>query len=181
MKLITALLLFVLFLFSSVGYAETESTRLRIEKETMVKWVMLNSHDKITSAKAKKIVEYAYDYSAKNNVDVLFVLSVLKIESGFREKVKSVYGAKGIMQVYPPAHKDKLKGRNPYDLQVSLEVGTLVLRECMDRFHNDLYKTSNCYSGGGGKKYYNAVTSFKKEIDRSIVLALFEAEENLSN
>jgi soluble lytic murein transglycosylase-like protein len=168
-------------MFTSLSHAQTLEDTFKFERQALVNWIMKNSHDKINLIRARKILDNAYLYANKNFIDPLVVLSIMKTESGFRDKVTSSYGAKGILQVVPRFHQDKLKGRNPYDLIVSLEVGTQVLKDCMDKYQGNLYKTSNCYSGGGGKKYYNHVVMNRKDIIRSVILSQFEAEEPLSN
>jgi len=57
---------------------------------------------------------------------------MMRNESGFESTAKSKQGAKGLMQVMPKYHREKISSRNPYDVVVSIDVGARVLREYLD-------------------------------------------------
>lgn len=120
-------------------------------------WIYDNSVEKVSIQQATKIARIAYTESSNENVNPHLVLALMKTESSFNETAISNHGAKGLMQVIPRFHKDKLKGRSPTNSSVSIEVGTKILSDCLNKHSYNVLKGLNCYSGGGGAKYRDAV------------------------
>lgn len=179
-KIIKSILIGLSVMFSLMCYSSPldsihQHRRINMEKEALVKWVFDNSHNKISEGKAKQIINYAYEYSSQYKIDPLLVLSIIKIESGFREKVRSPYGATGLMQVVPRFHKNKLKGRDPSNISVSIEVGSHILREYLDTTDKDLRRALNKYSGGS-KVYYRKVAKTHHSIATHLVEYSFSNE-----
>jgi soluble lytic murein transglycosylase-like protein len=134
------------------------------EQEASVEWVKNNAHDNISDTHAHKIVINAYAQAFSKNLNPHMVLSIIKNESGFRDNVKSHEGALGLMQVIPKWHRDKFQGRSPTNSVVSIEVGTTILSDCLDKFNNNHFKSLNCYSGGGGNKYFSKVKMIQEDL-----------------
>lgn len=154
--------------------------RVRNEKKALVEWVMENAHYKtgkfaMTPDKAAKIVENAYFNGAVEGVDPLLVLAVAKTESGFRSNISSNAGAKGMMQVIPKYHKEKLQSRDPYRVSVSIEVGTKIIKEYLSASNNNTRKALDKYSGGA-KQYYTKVSRTHKSISKHLVEYAFANE-----
>jgi soluble lytic murein transglycosylase-like protein len=175
--------LFTFLFFFSLSFAslpaQSQTQRLTSEKTALVNWVFENSTHPVSFSKALKIVSSAIRFSEKQNLDPLLVLAMIKVESGFKDTARSGYGAKGLMQVVPRWHRDKLKGRNPYDTDVSVEVGTQVLKDCLDKRNGRLATTLACYSGGA-KLYYHKVAYNHTHMTKAIVEYQFEKEENIN-
>lgn len=140
------------------------------EKEAVTRWVMDNAQVDLPASKAAAIVRHAYLYAFHNELDPLLVLSVMRTESGFKERAASSGGARGLMQVIPYWHRDKLKGRSPFNPQVSIEVGSRVLGDCAKK-HSSTLRVLSCYSGGGGKRYYRKVMAQRSSLQRTIYSA----------
>ena len=72
------------------------------------------------------------------SVDPLLILAVICVESRFNPVAESTFGAKGLMQVIPKFHKEKLVKHGGDDAlldpEVNILVGAQVLREYMKRF-----------------------------------------------
>ena len=83
------------------------------------------------------IVSSAYRAGAEHRVDPLLILAVVAIESRFNPLAESVFGAKGLMQVMPKYHKDKLPqpGGDSALLEpdINIQVGAKILREYLRR------------------------------------------------
>lgn len=139
-------------------------------------WVVDNAHTKLTYDRANSIVRKVFEISKQHAVDPVFVLSIIQTESGFQERAKSSHGARGLMQVIPYWHRDKLRGRDPLIAGVNVEVGTRVITDCLDKFDNSSHRALNCYSGGGGKKYASKVAANHAKMRSSITAYLFEKE-----
>lgn len=176
-SLIAFVALFVtLVTHSTPLYDISDAERIQAEKEALVPWVMDNSHKKIDAVKAKRIVDYIYEYALENSLDPLLLLAIAKNESGFREKVRSSAGATGMMQVIPKYHREKLNNRDPMLMRVSIDVGAKIVREYMSKANNNLRKALNFYSGGGGKKYYANVSKTHKQIATHLIEYSFTNE-----
>lgn len=85
-------------------------------------------------------VAAAYRAGEKNSVDPLLILAVMAVESRYNPVAESTVGAKGLMQVMPKYHLDKLvdHGGEPALLEpdVNIQVGTQILREYQRRFRD---------------------------------------------
>src|SRR5258706_6071343 len=83
------------------------------------------------------IVSSAYRAGAEHRVDPLLILAVVAVESRFNPVAESVFGAKGLMQVLPKYHREKLSGHCGatalLEPEVNIQVGTQILREYLRR------------------------------------------------
>jgi soluble lytic murein transglycosylase-like protein len=87
--------------------------------------------------------------STKNGVDPSVVREVARQESGFRPCVVSPKGAEGLMQLMP-ATQDQFKVADPFNPMASLDAGTKLLRQLLDRYHGDLSLALSAYNAGAG-------------------------------
>ena len=134
------------------------------EREALVAWVNQNSHRSVDERKARQIVEDAYEYAQLRNLDVTLVLAVIRVESNFEANAAHKHGSRGLMQVIPYWHRDKLKGRNVMNPRVNVEVGTQILADCSKKTNGNLLRALSCYSGGQGNKYANKVVTRQRQI-----------------
>jgi soluble lytic murein transglycosylase-like protein len=83
-------------------------------------------------------VATAYRAGDEQRVDPLLILAVMAIESRYNPVAESVAGARGLMQIIPRYHLDKLEphGGEPVLLhpEVNIQVGAQILREYQRRF-----------------------------------------------
>lgn len=149
------------------------------ERNALAQWVQQKASKKITLERSKKYVDQAYLHSFSNQLDPLVVLAMMKVESGFIETAKSYIGAKGLLQVWPKWHKDKLKGRDPFNPNVSIEVGSEILKDCIDVPKSYFQKVMKCYSGGA-KNYANKVLREHVELSHVVAQALDEEKQTLA-
>lgn len=172
----------VFFSFAAVAnhsYFYSDEITVKSEQSVITAltlWVVDNAHTNLTYDRANAIVKGVFERSKQHNVDPLLVLSIIQTESGFHEKAKSSHGARGLMQVIPYWHRDKLKGRDPLVAGVNIEVGTRIITDCLDKFDNNTMGALNCYSGGGGRKYVGKVASNHAKMRTSVTAYLFEKE-----
>lgn len=159
---------------SPIAYAQAVPN-----KDVLEGWVRENASVKLPENKLRRIISAAKASAALNDLNPTLILSVIMTESGFKDTSKSAYGATGLMQVVPRWHEDKLKGRNPYDVSTSIEVGVQILKDCWDKSKHNLKVTLSCYSGGGGKQYYKKVMSHHGDL-KEYIKASEKAEENES-
>lgn len=87
---------------------------------------------RVASDAIEQFVGEAYSVGQKANLDPLLILAVVAIESRFNPIAESAYGAKGLMQVVPRFHPEKLVAHGGDDAllepSVNLQVGTQILK-----------------------------------------------------
>ena len=99
---------------------------------------MLAKRFRVAQEAVGGFVAAAYRVGKDTSVDPLLILAVICVESRFNPVAESTFGAKGLMQVIPRFHKEKLVGHGGDDAlldpEVNILVGAKVLREYMKRF-----------------------------------------------
>jgi soluble lytic murein transglycosylase-like protein len=85
----------------------------------------------------------------KNGVSSDVVREVARQESGFRPCVVSPKGAEGLMQLMP-ATQGQFNVADPFNPMTSLDVGTKLLKQLLDRYHGDLSLALSAYNAGAG-------------------------------
>jgi soluble lytic murein transglycosylase-like protein len=83
-------------------------------------------------------VATAYRAGNESKVDPLLILAVMAVESRYNPVAESALGAKGLMQVIPKFHGDKLLEHGGetalLDPHVNIQVGAQILHEYLRRF-----------------------------------------------
>lgn len=125
------------------------------QDEIRITEFVLRTNPDLDKPSTTHLVNSVFQHSLKYSVDPILVLSIIYAESRFRPSVSSHYGAKGLMQVVPRWHLEKLDGRDPYDIDVNIDVGTMILRECMKKTNYRVHRALTCYSGGADPETYN--------------------------
>lgn len=102
--------------------------------------------DPIAQPELSEMIDNA---AAKNGVEPSVVREVARQESGFRPCVVSPKGAEGLMQLMP-ATQDQFNVADPFNPQTSLDAGTKLLKQLLDRYHGDLSLALSAYNAGAG-------------------------------
>lgn len=96
-------------------------------------------------------VRIAHAAGHQIGLDPLLILAVVAVESQFNPIAESVAGAKGLMQVIPKYHEDKLEGfggeEAVFDPRINILVGTQILKEYLSRAGNNLSTALQMYAG----------------------------------
>jgi len=91
----------------------------------------------IAPGATERMVAAAHRAAAEVNLDPLLVLAVIAIESRFNPIAESVMGAKGLMQIIPKYHLDKLRAAGGEDMvfdpESNIHVGARILQEYVYR------------------------------------------------
>jgi soluble lytic murein transglycosylase-like protein len=126
---------------------------------------------RVAEEAAAGYVAIAYHAGVQHSVDPLLILAVMAIESRYNPVAESVMGAKGLMQVIPKYHQEKLMdhGGEPALLEpeVNILVGAQILREYHRRF-GDLETALQMYAGAFDEptsQYANKVFAEKARLD----------------
>lgn len=91
-------------------------------------------------------------YSAdKNDLDPALILAVIAVESTFRERVVSHAGARGLMQVMPGAHPEKIRAIGGvdalFDPRKNIATGSRILLEYLNMSDGNLRRALLRYNG----------------------------------
>jgi soluble lytic murein transglycosylase-like protein len=87
------------------------------------------------------------DIAPRQNVDPALIREVARQESGFHPCAISPKGAAGLMQLMP-ATQVQFQVKNPFSAKESLEAGSKLLRDLLDRYHGDLSLALSAYNAG---------------------------------
>ena len=105
---------------------------------------------RIAETAATSFVSIAYRAGKRHSVDPVLILSVMAIESRYNPVAESVVGAKGLMQIIPKYHLDKLLDHGGeealLDPEVNIHVGAQILREYTRRL-GDQQAALQMYAG----------------------------------
>jgi soluble lytic murein transglycosylase-like protein len=100
----------------------------------------------IANPELSKMIDSAAD---KNGVPPSVVREVARQESGFHPCAVSPKGAEGLMQLMP-ATQDHFNVIDPFNPMASLDAGTKLLKQLLDRYHGDLSLALSAYNAGAG-------------------------------
>lgn len=85
----------------------------------------------------ERVVQAAYAAAGAVGLDPLLLLAVAAVESSFNPLAESVMGAKGLMQIIPKYHRDKLRHAGGehvlFDPEANLLLGARILQEYVYR------------------------------------------------
>ena len=91
----------------------------------------------IAAGATERMVAAAYRAALEVGLDPLLVLAVISIESRFNPIAESVMGAKGLMQIIPKYHLDKLRAAGGeevvFDPESNIQIGARILQEYVHR------------------------------------------------
>ena len=150
-------------LFSSKESLADYSLRLNKLKKMQKIALYINSTYSVPLNYSEQIVLSTFVEAKKKNLDPALVLSVIGVESTFKQHAKSGAGAIGLTQIIPRYHKEKiakLKNQDVWSIHGNIKVGTDVLREYMDLSGGNVRSALQRYNGSlrdPSLKYSNKV------------------------
>jgi soluble lytic murein transglycosylase-like protein len=107
---------------------------------------------------ATDIVSKAHAVGRRLELDPALILAVISVESRFNPIAESAMGAKGLMQVIPRFHADKIASvggeYRMFELEPNITVGARILKEYM-RNTGDLFDALQMYVGASSEEDAN--------------------------
>jgi soluble lytic murein transglycosylase-like protein len=127
---------------------------------------------RVSESAVTEYVAVAYRAGAQYSLDPLLILAVMAIESRYNPVAESGVGARGLMQVMPKFHLEKLADHGGdadalLEPAVNIQVGARILREYQRRFH-DMEATLQMYAGAFDEptaQYANKVLAEKARLE----------------
>jgi soluble lytic murein transglycosylase-like protein len=121
-----------------------------LEREQRVVTDFIARRYRVSEVAVADFVGAAYQAGARHSLDPLLILAVMAVESRYNPVAKSLMGAKGLMQVIPRFHLEKLAGHGGevalLEPEINIHVGAQILREYLDRF-GELETALQMYAG----------------------------------
>jgi hypothetical protein len=88
----------------------------------------------------------------------------MKAESNYRSTAANKSGARGLMQIIPRWHHDKIAGRNIMHYKTNIDVGAQILNEYLKLHRENFTKAMRMYSGGAGSPYKGKIHKTYQEL-----------------
>jgi soluble lytic murein transglycosylase-like protein len=121
-----------------IQVASSESAATAHEREQRAVTEFIARRYRVSEDATAGFVSTAYRAGREFSVDPLLILAVMAIESRYNPVAESSMGAKGLMQIIPKYHPEKLPEHGGeqalLDPEVNILVGTRILREYLRRF-----------------------------------------------
>lgn len=116
----------------------TAETPVQREQRFMTEYIA--KRYRVSESAVSEYVAAAYRAGDQYSLDPLLILAVMAVESGYNPVAESGVGAKGLMQVMPKFHLEKLLDHGGEEAllepEVNIQVGARILREYQRRFHD---------------------------------------------
>lgn len=118
------------------------------------------------------VFEVAELIGRERRIDPLLILAIIGVESGFNPFAESTMGARGLMQVIPRFHMDKVPegmgSRQLFDPAVNIRVGVHVLEEAIRR-RGGLTAGLQSYAGSSDSEgsYASKVLAEKARLEKA--------------
>jgi soluble lytic murein transglycosylase-like protein len=116
------------------GLTPAEQDRARTLSEFVAK------RYRVSQDVALGLVSHAHRVGRQLQLDPLLIIAVISIESRFNPIAESVAGAKGLMQIIPKYHGDRLEEfggeQAVFNPEANIEVGSQILRDYIRRTGN---------------------------------------------
>jgi len=136
--------------------------------------VYLSRRYKVALDATQQLVGAAHEAGSRLGMDPLLILAVMAVESRFNPIAESVMGAKGLMQVIPKFHQDKLEEHggkeSVLDPMTNILVGTRILKDAMRR-GGGLMPGLQLYAGAfgdDGQQYAQKVMAEKERMQQTL-------------
>ena len=133
---------------------------------------------RVSQTVAFDLVELAHRVGQELQLDPLLIIAVISIESRFNPIAESVKGAKGLMQIIPKYHVEKLQVfggvDSVFDPEINIQVGARILKEYI-RLTGNVGIALQMYAGALSDQedqYTNKVMNEKVRLQQVVSQAL---------
>lgn len=121
-----------------------------------------------------ELLDHISGLSADYEIPVELVLAVIEKESSFNEEAVSAVGAKGLMQILPEYHQDRMKRlgcKNLFNPKQNVTVGVDFLAELIEKNGGNLNKALTAYNFGqnGANKLFFSKGKESSSYSRSVL------------
>ncbi len=111
---------------------------------------------RVSEDKARHIVQEAVHNAKQHRLEPELILALIAVESTFRERAVSRVGARGLMQVMPRPHADKVQeiggSHQLFDPAKNIHVGARILVKYLNNHSGNLRRALLNYNGSLGTR-----------------------------
>jgi len=155
--------------------AAAESPVLRQSPEQRALAEAIARRYRVAEEAIAEIVSSAYRAGAEYRVDPLLILAVVAVESRFNPLAQSVLGAKGLMQILPRFHHDKLSEHGGeaalLEPETNIQIGTRILREYLRRSGETEAALQMYVGSDSDSEYPNKVLAERSRLQQAVARA----------
>ncbi len=105
----------------------------------------------VSEARARRIVVEAIRNGQRHQLEPELILAIIAVESTFNERAVSRAGARGLMQVMPGYHRDKIREiggtQALFDPAKNIDTGSRILAKYRDNHSGNLRRALLSYNG----------------------------------
>ena len=134
----------------AAGPIQASAGETPLERERRAVTEFIAKRYRVSDAAVAGFVSTAYRAGSLHSVDPLLILAVMAVESRYNPVAESTMGAKGLMQVIPKFHPEKLTDHGGehtlFEPEVNIAVGAQILREYTRRL-GDTEAALQMYAG----------------------------------
>lgn len=135
---------------SAAGPIQVASNESAMEREQRALTEFIARRYRVSDEATAGFVATAYRAGREYSLDPLLILAVMAIESRYNPVAESSVGARGLMQIMPRYHLDKLVEHGGaqalLEPEVNIQVGARILREYLRRF-GEIESALQMYAG----------------------------------
>ncbi len=111
---------------------------------------------RVSETKARHIVQEAVHNAKQHRLDPELILALIAVESTFKERAVSRVGARGLMQVMPRPHADKVReiggSHQLFDPTKNIHIGSRILVKYLNNHSGNLRRALLSYNGSLGTR-----------------------------
>jgi hypothetical protein len=128
------------------------------------------------------LVNMVEQIASWHHVDPQLALSIVSVESGFRQFATSSANAMGLMQLIP-ATAERFNVKDAYDASQNVKGGVRYLRWLLDRYHGEIELVAAAYNAGeGAVDKYKGIPPYQETQDYvSKVLTRYPHHKHIFN
>jgi soluble lytic murein transglycosylase-like protein len=157
------------FAGATVSGGQIQAAELPLEQRAVTEYI--SKRYRVADEAVAGFVATAYKAGGQHSVDPLLLLAVMAVESRYNPVAESSVGAKGLMQIIPKYHLEKLLDHGGEDAlldpEVNIMVGARILREYQRRL-GDTEAALQMYAGAFDEPtstYANKVLAEKARLE----------------
>jgi soluble lytic murein transglycosylase-like protein len=132
---------------SSPAVSFTSATQRRIDPLSSY----IQRRFKVSEPRARRIVAEAIRNGQRHQLEPELILAIIAVESTFNERAVSRAGARGLMQVMPGYHRDKVREiggtQALFDPAKNIHTGSQILAKYRDNHSGNLRRALLSYNG----------------------------------
>ena len=155
----------------AAGQIQAGAVETSLEREQRAVTEFIAKRYRVSDAAVAGFVSAAYRSGSQHSLDPLLILAVMAVESRYNPVAESSMGAKGLMQVIPKFHLEKLLDHGGehtlLEPDVNIAVGAQILREYTRRL-GDIEAALQMYAGALDEptaQYANKVFAEKARLE----------------